>query len=230
MESTGARNRIHCSQATATLLESAGKSWSTPRDDLVLAKGKGELQTYWIELAKKSNPSPRTGSTSSVNDENSVDITLGDQQDKEWTRAGLGPSRQCIAQEDQKTWELVEKERRLVDWNTDILCRLLKQVVVQRQIIGERHSESSHRRTLHASVANNGSRGNMVIDEVAEIIELPKSQFVSEHELIEAGRNIALSPIVVEQVRTYVQATAASYPKNHFHNFEHVSWFHGLVK
>jgi hypothetical protein len=214
MESTGAPNRIHCSQATATLLESAGKSWSTPRDDLVHAKGKGELQTYWIKLAKKSNLSPRTGSTSSLNDENSVD--LSDRLGKEWSRAGLWPTRQL---QDLKFLE-VEKERRLVDWNTDVLCRLLKEVVVRRQIT----SEGSHRRTLYTSNTSNRSNGNMVIDEVVEVIEL-KSQVVSEQEVAEAGRDIVLSPTVVEQVRSYVQATAASYPNNHFHNFEHVSFF-----
>jgi hypothetical protein len=222
MESTGARNRIHCSQATATLLESAGKSWTTPRDDLVHAKGKGELKTFWVELVKQSSPSRRTGSTSSLNGENSTDHMSTAIRDKEWAQAGLGPGRQCAAQEDQKTWELVEKERRLVDWNTDVLCRLLKQVVVKRQIISENHTDSSHRRTLYASNENNRNRGNMVIDEVAEIIELPKLRAVSEQELVDAGRNIELSPTVVEQVRQYVQATAASYPKNHFHNFEHV--------
>jgi hypothetical protein len=222
MESTGYRNRIHCSQATATLLERAGKSWATPRDDLVHAKGKGELQTYWIELAKKSNPSPRTGSTSSFNSENSVDHTSGDIQEKEWTRAGLGPTRQ---RKEQKNAEMEEKERRLVDWNTDVLCRLLKQVIVKRHVISKSHSESSHRRTLYASNTDNRSRGNMVIDEVVEIIELPKSQVVYEQEMMEAGRKLALGPTVVEQVRSYVQATAALYPKNHFHNFEHVRCF-----
>jgi hypothetical protein len=101
----------------------------------------------------------------------------------------------------------------------------LKEVVVRRQITSERHSESSHRRTLYTSITSNRSNRNMVIDEVVEIIELSKSQVVSEQEVAEAGRNIVLSPTVVEQVRSYVQATAASYPNNHFHNFEHVSFF-----
>ena len=49
MESTGMGGKIHASQATAEALISRGKSqWITPRQDLVVAKGKGELQTYWI--------------------------------------------------------------------------------------------------------------------------------------------------------------------------------------
>jgi class 3 adenylate cyclase len=49
MESSSARNRIHVSEATANLLIEAGKSsWVTKRQDTVVAKGKGEMQTYWV--------------------------------------------------------------------------------------------------------------------------------------------------------------------------------------
>lgn len=75
MESTGQRNRIQASQATADLLILAGKSnWIQSREELVNAKGKGQVQTYWI--MPKSNSSPggsvrslnATGSFRSLND------------------------------------------------------------------------------------------------------------------------------------------------------------------
>ena len=48
MESTGLRNKIHISQETADLLREAGKGhWIEERKDIVVAKGKGALQTYW---------------------------------------------------------------------------------------------------------------------------------------------------------------------------------------
>jgi class 3 adenylate cyclase len=51
MESNGVAGKIHVSQATADELMHQGKShWVTPRPDKVLAKGKGELQTYWVSL------------------------------------------------------------------------------------------------------------------------------------------------------------------------------------
>ena len=47
MESTGVRDKIQISQETAELLYAAGKSrWVTPREDKVVAKGKGEVG--WI--------------------------------------------------------------------------------------------------------------------------------------------------------------------------------------
>lgn len=49
MESTGLRDKIQISQECADLLTEAGKAhWFTKRDRLVQAKGKGELQTYWL--------------------------------------------------------------------------------------------------------------------------------------------------------------------------------------
>ena len=51
MESTGTRNRIQASQTTADLLINAGfEHWVHPREELVHAKGKGEVQTYWVSV------------------------------------------------------------------------------------------------------------------------------------------------------------------------------------
>jgi class 3 adenylate cyclase len=50
MESTGQKGRIHISKATAALIQKAGKgSWMKIREELVEAKGKGMMQTYWVE-------------------------------------------------------------------------------------------------------------------------------------------------------------------------------------
>jgi len=49
MESNSRTGRIHCSKATADLLVQDGKeSWLTERTDKIFAKGKGEMQTYFI--------------------------------------------------------------------------------------------------------------------------------------------------------------------------------------
>jgi class 3 adenylate cyclase len=50
MESNGVGGKIHVSQTTADLLMAAGKTkWLVQRPELVTAKGKGEMQTYWVE-------------------------------------------------------------------------------------------------------------------------------------------------------------------------------------
>jgi hypothetical protein len=56
MESTGIKSRIQASQATATLRVQGGMGhWVKPRDELVMAKGKGTKQTYWIEVKKATS-------------------------------------------------------------------------------------------------------------------------------------------------------------------------------
>lgn len=55
MESTGKPGAIHISEQTAQKLTEAGKAkWALPREDTVNAKGKGELQTYWLTLGNSS--------------------------------------------------------------------------------------------------------------------------------------------------------------------------------
>jgi len=55
MESTGQKNRIQVSQYTADLIRAGGKGhWLVKRDELVTAKGKGEMQTYWLRPASRT--------------------------------------------------------------------------------------------------------------------------------------------------------------------------------
>ena len=65
MESSGAPNKIQCSQATADKLEKAGKShWLNQREDKVHAKGIGEIQTYWVRIV--GDPSVTSGMDQSL--------------------------------------------------------------------------------------------------------------------------------------------------------------------
>ena len=68
MESTGIPRRIQASQTTADALILQGKqSWLVPRKEKVVAKGKGEMQTYFLECKEKSvhtTPSVGTSQTS----------------------------------------------------------------------------------------------------------------------------------------------------------------------
>jgi class 3 adenylate cyclase len=82
IESNGEAGRIHISQQTADELISKGKSnWITSRQDKVVAKGKGELQTYWAEpravaegIVKSNNGVPRVETASSVGKSDAFEI------------------------------------------------------------------------------------------------------------------------------------------------------------
>ena len=49
MESTGAPNKIQMSLSTAKLLQEAGKKWAKKREGGVEAKGKGRMETFWLQ-------------------------------------------------------------------------------------------------------------------------------------------------------------------------------------
>jgi class 3 adenylate cyclase len=58
IETTGEPNHIHISTDTAKQIMNAGKEhWMTPRADKVVAKGKGEMTTYWLNLRERRGSS-----------------------------------------------------------------------------------------------------------------------------------------------------------------------------
>jgi len=57
MESTGQPSRVQLSEATAQLLRDIGRdNWLVKNDNLVLAKGKGQMQTYWLACDQMDLP------------------------------------------------------------------------------------------------------------------------------------------------------------------------------
>ena len=65
MESTGQKGRIHISQSTANALKEAGKGhWLKQRKNMVEAKGKGCLVTYWTDPTSHKATSSASGESS----------------------------------------------------------------------------------------------------------------------------------------------------------------------
>jgi hypothetical protein len=70
--SSGSPGKIHVSEATAKLLSQNGKgSWVTQRTEMVNVKGKGSIQTFWLNTQGNKHASESCGSsrdeTNSVN-------------------------------------------------------------------------------------------------------------------------------------------------------------------
>lgn len=145
MESTGIINRIHMSHATATLLIEASKGhWVVPRDEIVYAKGKGEMKTYWLTINDDNKSSRRSNSSrGSERTDSSIDQFAG-----------------------IKCSGLDEKMQRLANWNAEVLLRFLKLIVAKRSKNGDiEQIENVWDGIVDANVH--------VVDEVAEIITLP---------------------------------------------------------
>jgi hypothetical protein len=196
MESNGQSSRIHVSEKTAELIRAAGKShWVSKREDLVSAKGKGKLQTYWIE--------PRKGGANSIFSDipSGGDDILMDAPD---IKSGVEPLGVQLG--------LTEKQARMVDWNAALLGELLSDVVAHRKANGSYSSNN-----VDSTVIKSENGLSLVRDEIQETICLPafdNSQTIDKTEL---------SLDVISQLRSYVTAIAASYPDNAFHNFAHAS-------
>lgn len=78
MESNGSPSRIHVSQATADCLEAHGKrDWLVQRKEQISVKGKGVVQTYYVNiLAGSKGQSPMKScsdmSSPSIDEEESL--------------------------------------------------------------------------------------------------------------------------------------------------------------
>lgn len=115
MESTGTPGRVQISASTAKALRLAGKAeWCKPRDDQVVAKGKGVIETYWVN-PRPSN-SKQSGSSASGH---SSDLGAEDRHLPQFT-----PER--IARKEKGT---SASRTRLVNWMADLLLDDIKKIV-----------------------------------------------------------------------------------------------------
>jgi class 3 adenylate cyclase len=186
MESTGVPNRIQVSSTTAELLIAAGKAnWVKPRDELVEAKGKGKMQTYWVE--------PKMMGTGAG------------------TPSGASSSHLSGETMDERT-------QRLVEWNTDILTRLVKRIIAKRN--AAKSFRGKGKKATPGDIPQ--SKSMAVLDEFKEIIELPEFDTVA-YTKEKDPETIVLDEDVSTQLEGYVVAISVLYNDNPFHNFDHAS-------
>ncbi|CAB9531150.1 calmodulin-dependent 3',5'-cyclic nucleotide phosphodiesterase 1B [Seminavis robusta] len=100
------------------------------------------------------------------------------------------------------------KQGRLVNWIVEILKEHLKKLVASRGPTG-----------TSAPLRYNLPKGKTSLDEVAEVIKLPKFS----GQMDKNWRQVALGLDVVSQLHRYVTALSELYLPNPFHNFEHAA-------
>ena len=144
--STGLSNRIQVSQTTATLLKAAGKEhWLEQRDDSVLAKGKGVLNTFWLVPKGQDSQEPVVEPMSNLSSSDNFP--------------------------DDNSSEIAAKKHRLIDWVVELLIERLKLVVAKRSTRSKKGTIRNSSLKMHE---NDGREGCTVLDEVVEAIDLPK--------------------------------------------------------
>lgn len=170
--------------------QSGRGSWALARNSRVVAKGKGELATFWLdtEAARKDN----FDDTCSIVTESSGHL-----------------DDQAAAHE------------RLIEWNAQQLISLLKKIVAFRQKEREPNNSAGQEYTDNASILFSLQGNRTYLEEVAEVIQLPKSDGGDVEEIDVS--EVCLTRAVEEEMRTLVKQIAAMYNNNPFHNFEHAS-------
>mmetsp|Transcript_38664 Transcript_38664/g.93667 ORF Transcript_38664/g.93667 Transcript_38664/m.93667 type:complete len:522 (+) Transcript_38664:50-1615(+) len=221
MESTGTPGRIQVSNDTAELIRKAGKSiWLVPREDKVSVKGKGEMQTHFVQIgAATIRTTSSIGTTASggrvyhTNDLNLMN-TLSPMLDPE---------------------EQSAKKSRIEGWIVELMCSSLKEISANRLNNRIKFDASKTMDAVEKLTNKQGSRcgGDETLkttscpfDEVTEIITLPDYTDPSSHNRT-AGTttadDVVLSEDVVNELRDYIHTIALLYNSNAFHNFEHAN-------
>jgi Adenylate and Guanylate cyclase catalytic domain len=188
MESTGIANRIQVSQQTADLLIAAGKEhWLTKRDDLVEAKGKGDLQTYFVSVNRDNRSDDMSGVSGHTGDSFESGVKSVDMQ-------------QVVLN--------VEKRNRSAEWAVELLSRLLKEMTVQRRVARAK-VDKDH--VIQALEAQKNAYGHNVLDEVVEIITMGNAKIQVTGDAI---KNERLSQKVLDELREFVCTIASLYNDN----------------
>ena len=217
IESTGQRNKIHISQETAYLLTAAGKEgWLTAREDRVFAKGKGQLQTYWMQITDESDIDTGSASASLLDSDGKKDMPYKQSLKLQLQALRVGDEEDQVAKTHGEV-VLSDKAERLVRWNVDILTKLLRQVMARRASTSG-FKRTNRNGTLARSRGHDGCLGGVIIDEVTDVLSLPHfDAHVFENQVDPAS--IDIPPKVHSQLTDYVSKIAAMYRNNPFHNF-----------
>lgn len=208
MESRGLPDRIQISSDTADLLRQAGKeSWLTPREEMIDVKGKGMMQTYWLNAA--SSPGTDSGSSGAADDTNMADLSeTSATVFRRGSNSSYIPARRksadgVVLHSEER---IHTRKRRLVKWNVEVMCNILRKIEAYRISYGD---QAVLDRSMPSSSATFGNSGT-VLDQVKEVISMPIYR-----ELKTDPKTIELKDEVIDQLEEYVAQIAAAYRYEH---------------
>ncbi|CAJ1939564.1 unnamed protein product [Cylindrotheca closterium] len=209
VESKGAAGRIHVSQDTADHLRKCHKGhWLVKREGTIIAKGKGDLQTYWIGKAVQSvKEATGTGSeTASVSEKSTSSF-------EETAPAAFG----------NHLDDAGNRKDRLVDWNVTVFTDILKQIVARRNAYAAAKKDSNDLSAVDLRVVEDMKKDDLKpLHDVRETIWLPEfDQTVEDSQ--EDAHTIDIPTSVSTELRDFISTIASLYRSNSFHNFEHAS-------
>ena len=193
MESNGHAGAIHVSEETANLVKAAGKDdWLTEREDKIIAKGKGQLTTFFVTIKKAAAGSVTNSDSVGTAEKSDLDgFSL--------STAGTG---------------LSARVKRLVTFNADLLARLLKAVVARRDAEALLSKKGAPRSAYNPKLTKKPSvYGGTIMDEVQDILSLPKLNAKAALQQ-QDPKDVVLDDVVLKQIRDFVMVLATMYRKD----------------
>jgi 3'5'-cyclic nucleotide phosphodiesterase/Adenylate and Guanylate cyclase catalytic domain len=237
-DSTGIKEKIQLSESTATLLRDAGKGhWVVPRADKITAKGKGEMQTYWLEMDnahRKRNK--RTVLSSTTHSESSSGKNGGKKEEHEEDEhvnnndAGVTTDDDDdLNQTDHHKVDILRnlvpvkvltKNEKLVSWACELLRGQIQKVAVTRtmnQLVDNNFPIPDSLSTLRVVIPTTPP-----IDEIVDYLDVPEFTIVpkARREL----ETFQLDTTAADQLHHLVTQISSRYNDNQFHNFEHACY------
>jgi len=215
INSTGVKSKIQVSESTYKLLVEAGKEgWLKERPDKVKAKGKGVLKTWFLyPHVNRRAASVVSGTSNSAQDAPQSEAFQSAQLTEKSEKEVLAGPDGADAVANKAARQLCNKEERLVTWITQLLKEHISKLVAMRDAVQPRPENPTYKPT----------EGQTSLDEVAEIIELPKF----DEKAFAASKNfqsVKISDAVVKQLNEYVGTIALMYHSdNPFHNCKPLS-------
>jgi class 3 adenylate cyclase len=210
MESSGKANRIQISLSTAQLLIEAGKeNWILPRENAGNdVKGHARLQTYWVLTRRQGSVElessrPKFIPVATIQEANSDDDSISGNgsvwgDDEDW-------------KEGNDILENTDQIERQIEWQVDLLQRLISQIIAGRQ--GKAREEFSRPEVI--------KRDGTVLEEISESIELPKFDPRAAKAVATKNSEVKVPAQVVSELREFVKNVAQRYRDNPFHSFAH---------
>ena len=221
MESTGSPGQIQVSHATANnLIAHNREHWLTRRDDSVLAKGKGVLDTYWLVPTKNSKHRGGGGNEMFSDELNAPPPESAIVPPSPSKKPSIASASQAITttmKEDDES-----RKNRLIDWMVQLLVERIRAVVARNMAIKLKHDKKN---ALEFTRSNDKS--TICLDETVDMIKLSKfdaradikSSKVSS--LDDDASNAKVPPEVISQLRDCITQISNTYRSNPFHNFDH---------
>jgi class 3 adenylate cyclase len=201
-------NKILCSQKTADRLITAGNGhWLTARKDLVDAKGKGLLQTYWVEpFVNRSSIDTAVSSSDESTDVVNENVSALPIADTKVPQKRIG---------------------RLVDWNVEMFSALLNHRVSQSSGVSlslTNRTSSGQSSGVSLSLTNRTSSASAwprvstkPRSEASDAVPWPPSDDAAD------CPTLLPTDAALHQLRDMISVIGCLYRDNPFHSFEHAS-------